>query len=418
MNTHGVGIETLQLALGITDPWVIEGVDFNAEKKRFDIYLNFPKGTKFSCPSCGTHHCNIHDTRDKEWRHLDIFQYPTYLHVRVPRIECGQCKGIIQVNVPWAREYSSFTLLFEGMVVLMAQDMQVSHVAKRVNENDTRIWRIIKHYIKKALQKLDFSNITTFCVDETSERKGHKYITIFANKVTGYVLYVCKGKDASTVGNFFTELLSHHGNPSKITQACCDMSPAFISGITEYFVNAHIIFDKFHVMQLVNKAVDEVRRIDQVKNVLLKKTRYIWLKNPENLTEKQTELLASLRTMELKTARAYQMKLNLQHFWSIPDRETAEVYLKKWYFWLTHSKLDPMINVAKTIKKHWDGIMNYIDFKITNGLMEGLNSIVQTLKRSARGYRNTDNFILMIYLRCSHLKFDLPTKFSEEAYFY
>jgi transposase len=409
MNTHGVGIETLQLALGITDPWVIEGVDFNAEKKRFDIYLNFQKGTKFTCPSCGTHHCNIHDTRDKEWRHLDIFQYPTYLHVRVPRIECGQCKGIIQVNVPWAREYSSFTLLFEGMVVLMAQDMQVSHVAKRVNENDTRIWRIIKHYIKKALQKLDFSNITTFCVDETSERKGHKYITIFANKVTGYVLYVCKGKDASTVGNFFTELLSHHGNPSKITQACCDMSPAFISGITEYFVNAHIIFDKFHVMQLVNKTVDEVRRIDQVKNVLLKKTRYIWLKNPENLTEKQTELLASLRTMELKTARAYQMKLNLQHFWSIPDRETAEVYLKKWYFWLTHSKLDPMINVAKTIKKHWDGIMNYIDFKITNGLMEGLNSIVQTLKRSARGYRNTDNFILMIYLRCSHLKFDLPT---------
>ena len=409
MNTHGVGIETLQLALGITDPWVIEGVDFNAEKKRFDIYLNFPKGTKFTCPSCGTHHCNIHDTRDKEWRHLDIFQYPTYLHVRVPRIECGQCKGIIQVNVPWAREYSSFTLLFEGMVVLMAQDMQVSHVAKRVNENDTRIWRIIKHYIKKALQKLDFSNITTFCVDETSERKGHKYITIFANKVTGYVLYVCKGKDASTVGNFFTELLSHHGNPSKITQACCDMSPAFISGITEYFVNAHIIFDKFHVMQLVNKAVDEVRRIDQVKNVLLKKTRYIWLKNPENLTEKQTKLLASLRTMELKTGRAYQMKLNLQHFWSIPDRETAEVYLNKWYFWLTHSKLDPMINVAKTIKKHWDGIMNYIDFKITNGLMEGLNSIVQTLKRSARGYRNTDNFILMIYLRCSNLKFDLPT---------
>ncbi len=409
MNTHGVGIETLQLALGITDPWVIEGVDFNAEKKRFDIYLNFPKGTKFTCPSCGTHHCNIHDTRDKEWRHLDIFQYPTYLHVRVPRIECEQCKGIIQVNVPWAREYSSFTLLFESMVILMTQDMQVSHVAKRVNENDTRIWRIIKHYIKKALQKLDFSSITTFCVDETSERKGHKYITIFANKVTGYVLYVCKGKDASTVGNFFTELLSHHGNPSKITQACCDMSPAFISGITEYFVNAHIIFDKFHVMQLVNKAVDEVRRIDQVKNVLLKKTRYIWLKNPENLTEKQTQLLASLRTMELKTARAYQMKLNLQHFWSIPDRETAEVYLNKWYFWLTHSKLDPMINVAKTIKKHWDGILNYIDFKITNGLMEGLNSIVQTLKRSARGYRNTDNFILMIYLRCSHLKFDLPT---------
>ena len=291
----------------------------------------------------------------------------------------------------------------------MAQDMQVSHVAKRVNENDTRLWRIIKHYIKIARKNLDFSNITAICVDETSERKGHKYITIFADKVTGYVLYVCKGKDASTIGKFFTELLSHHGNPWKITQACCDMSAAFIAGITEYFENAQIIFDKFHVMQLTNEAVDEVRRNEQVKNILLKKSRYVWLKNPENLTKTQIELLGSLRAMDLKTGRAYQMKLNLQHFWSIPDRETAEAYLKKWYFWLTHSRLAPMIKLAKTIKKHWGGIMNYFDFKVTNGLMEGLNSIVQTLKRSARGYRNTDNFIVMIYLRCSHLKFDLPT---------
>jgi len=409
MNVHGIDIKTLQLALGIVNPWIVEGIEFNAENKRFDIYLNFNKGTKFTCPSCGEEHCDVHDTRDKEWRHLDIFQYPTYLHVRVPRIECPQCNCIIQVDVPWARKYSSFTHFFETMIVLMAQDMQVSHVAKRVNENDTRLWRIIKHYIKIARKNLNFSNLTAICVDETSERKGHKYITIFADKVTGYVLYVCKGKDASTIGKFFTELLSHHGNPRKITQACCDMSAAFIAGITEYLENAQIIFDKFHVMQLTNEAVDEVRRNEQVKNTLLKKSRYIWLKNPQNLTKNQIELLGSLRAMDLKTGRAYQMKLNLQHFWSIPDRETAEAYLKKWYFWLTHSRLAPMIKLAKTIKKHWGGIMNYFDFKVTNGLMEGLNSIVQTLKRSARGYRNTDNFIVMIYLRCSHLKFDLPT---------
>jgi len=409
MNHHGIDIEILQRALGILDPWIIEGVEFDEENKRFDIFLDFQKGAKFNCPSCGTEHCNIHDTRDKEWRHLDIFQYSTYLHLRTPRIECPQCNSVLQVDVPWARKFSSFTYLFESMVVLMAQDTQVSHVAKRVKENDTRIWRIIKYYIKKARKKLDFSNITAICLDETSEKKGHKYITIFADKVTGHVLYVCRGKDANTVGKFFIELLSHHGNPWKITQACCDMSAAFISGITEYLENAQIIFDKFHVTQLANKAVDEVRRLDQVKNTLLKKSRYIWLKNPENLTENQKKQLASLRSMDLKTARAYQMKLNLQHFWTIPDQETAQAYLKKWYFWLTHSRLEPMIKLAKTIKKHWDGIMNYFDFKVTNGLMEGLNSIVQTLKRSARGYRNTDNFILMIYLRCSHLKFDLPT---------
>ena len=409
MSFHGIDIKTLQQVLGVTDPWIIEGIAFSAENNRFDIYINFNKGTKFPCPSCGAEHCDVHDSRDKEWRHLDIFQYPAYIHVRAPRIECPECNCVILVDVPWARKFSSFTYHFESMIVLMAQDMQVSHVAKRVNENDTRLWRILKYYIKKAHKNLNLSNITAICMDETSEKKGHNYITIFADKVTGYVLYVCKGKDASTVGKFFTELLAHHGNPWKITQTCCDMSPAFIKGITEYLENAQIIFDKFHVIKLVNEAVDEVRRGDQVKNALLKNSRYIWLKNPENLTKKQIEQLESLRSMDLKTSRAYQMKLNLQHFYSISDRETAEAYLKKWYFWLTHSRLEPMIRLAKTIKKHWNGIINYFDFKVTNGLMEGLNSVVQTLKRSARGYRNTDNFILMIYLRLSHLIFDIPT---------
>jgi transposase len=146
-------------------------------------------------------------------------------------------------------------------------------------------------------------------------------------------------------------------------------------------------------MQLVNKAIDEVRRVEQKENSILKKTRYIWLKSINKLTDKQSQALYSLRSLNLKTARAYQMKLNLQEIWKIQDRDEAHLFLKKWYFWLTHSRLAPMISLAKTIRNHWEGKLNYFECRFTNALMEGLNSVVQSLKRSARGYKNTDNFI-------------------------
>ncbi len=144
-------------------------------------------------------------------------------------------------------------------------------------------------------------------------------------------------------------------------------------------------------------------------NQCLKNTRYLWLKNPDNLTEKQKITLGSLKDMNLKTVRAYNLKLSLQIFWSIEERGVAEQYLKRWYFWATHSRLQPMIDAAKTIKRHWNGILNYFDSRITNGILEGINSVVQLLKRSARGYRNIQNFMTMIYLRLGHLDFQLPT---------
>ncbi|MGB7000446.1 MAG: transposase, partial [Halobacteriota archaeon] len=189
----------------------------------------------------------------------------------------------------------------------------------------------------------------------------------------------------------------------------CDMSPAFIGGIETEFPNASITFDKFHILKIVNEGIDMVRREEQAINKVLKKTRYIWLKNPVNLTKEQNKTLGALKDMNLKTIRAYNLKLSLQMFWDIQERGIAEQYLKKWYFWATHSRLKPMIKAAKTIKYHWDGVLNYFDSKITNGILEGTNSVVQLLKRSARGYRNIPNFITMIYLRLGHLKFQLPT---------
>jgi transposase len=161
-------------------------------------------------------------------------------------------------------------------------------------------------------------------------------------------------------------------------------------------------------MKAMNEGVNEVR-IQAQKNKKLKNTKFIWLTNEENLTEKQRESLLEFHNQKLETLRAYDIKESLRKFWECKSREEAEHYLKKWYFWATHSRLEAVIEVAKTIKKHWDGILNYFDSRITNGILEGINSIVQLIKRNARGYRNSQYFIIMIYLKIGKLYFKLPT---------
>lgn len=400
--------ELFRSALHLTAPWIISLLKFNEGERRLDIWIDFPEGSKFPCPICNTLDCPVYDTNKRTWRHLDFFEHQTYLHARIPRIKCPHC-NVHQVNVPWARENSGFTLLMEAMFVLFAQTMQISQIAKKFGLRDKQIWRVIEHYVKDAIEKSDLSEVTSVGVDETSRRKGHEYITVFANLDTGRIIHICKGKDSSTLITFADSLKSHKGTLEQISDFCCDMSPAFIKGITETFPKSSIIFDKFHVMKLVNEALDEVRRLEQTLNGFLKKTRMIWLKNPSSLTEKQKETLGTLKDMNIKTVRAYNLKLSLQGLWGMQDIESANAYFKKWYFWATHSRIHPMVKVAKTIKNHWNGIINYFNNRFTNGLLEGLNSLIQALKANARGYRNDDNFMTMIYLRLGQLKFDLPT---------
>jgi transposase len=400
--------DLFQLALNVQDPWFIDRIEFIPEEKRLDIWIDFFTGSEFVCPVCGISGCKAYDTSEKTWRHLDFFQHKCYLHCRVPRVECEDC-GIHQAKVPWSRKGSGFTLLMDGLIILMAQKMPVSHIADLLKEHDTRIWRVIEHYVDEARKEEDFSNISSVGIDETSCKKGHHYISVVADLNTSKVIFLTKGKDSSVVDRFKSDFSEHHGVPANIDKTCCDMSPAFINGIEEHFPNAEITFDKFHIMKIVNEALDQVRRNEQSGNALLKKTRYIWLKNPFRLTQKQLKRLGNLKQMNLKTVRAYNIKLSLQTFWAIEGREAAEKYLKKWYFWVTHSRLGPMIEAAKTIKRHWKGVMNFIESKVTNGVLEGLNSSIQALKRSARGYRNTKNFMTMVYLRLGQLRFNIPT---------
>jgi transposase len=191
------------------------------------------------------------------------------------------------VAVPWAREGSGFTLLFEAFVMTLAKEMPVNAIARLVGEPDTRIRRILNYYADQARRGHDYSQAQELGIDETSGKRGHNYITVFVDLRESKALLVTEGKDAGTLGTFTEDLRRHNGHPCRIREVCCDMSPAFISGVEETFPQAPLTFDKFHVMKIINQAVDEVRRQEPPACAELKRSRYIWLKNQDNLTRKE-----------------------------------------------------------------------------------------------------------------------------------
>jgi len=361
-----------QAAMGLTPPWQVVSVNFDMQKKRLDIQIDFPKGSVFRCPVCSQTGCKAYDTEMKSWRHLNFFQHETYLTARVPRVDCPNC-GPKTVEIPWARSGSGFTLFFEAMIMALVQEMPVKAVGRLIGEHDTRLWRVLSHYVDNARDELDLSQVSRVGVDETSNKKGHDYISVFVDLGIPKVIFATEGKDSETVENFVCDLTSHNGDPGQITDVCCDMSPAFINGIEEHLPGAQITFDKFHITKIINHAVDEVRRQEQKDRPELKKSRYIWLKNQGNLTKNQTARLEDLvvKKLNLKTARAYHIRINFQELWNQAPGE-AETFLKKWYFWATHSRLEPIIDAAKTVKRHWNGILRWFSSRINNGILEGI----------------------------------------------
>ena len=397
-------VDLFAQALGLEKPWYVERSAFDPEEKRLDLTIDFEPGGTFSCPECGRSGCKAWDTSEKRWRHLNFFQHEAYLTVRTPRVKCPE-HGVKLVEVPWARHGSGFTLLFEAFILALAKDMPVNAVARLVGEHDTRIWRVLHHYVETARAEADFSGVCRVGVDETSSKRGHNYISVFADLDDRRVLFATEGRSASALRAFRADLEAHAGAPEWIRELCMDMSPAYLKGARKHFPWAEITFDKFHVMKLLNEAVDEVRRAEQKERPELKRTRYIWLKNPAHLRRKQAERLEELRVtkLALKTARAYQIKLAFQEFWTLPGA-LAERFLKRWYFWATHSRLGPVIRAAKTIKRHWDGVLRWFSSRVSNGILEGINSLIQAAKAKARGYRSTRNLITMVYLLAGKLE--------------
>jgi transposase len=395
--------ELFKTALGLQPPWEVASLDFDLSKRRLDIRVDFQKGSSFPCPVCGMQ-SKAHDTEERTWRHLDFFQHAAYLTARVPRCNCDE-HGIKTVDVPWARKGSGFTLMFEGLIMILVREMTVNAIARLVGEHDTRIWRVLKHHVDVARAKQDFSKVQTIAVDEKSYRRGHRYVTFVMDLKLRRLLFGTVGRDGDTLAAFVEDLKQHGGEAGQIQDVCSDLSPGFIKGIREHLPKAEITFDRFHLMKLMNEALDAVRREESPSTPGLKKTRYDWLKNPGDLTQSQKKRLKGLKSMNLQTVEAYQLKLLFQDFFEQTNPRAAKVFLVDWCTLAHASGLAPLTKLATTFQAHAKGILNWWRARISNGLIEGMNSLIQAAIAKARGYRNPENLITMAYLIAGKLSF-------------
>jgi transposase len=404
--------------LGLGLNW--EVIESRFERESGTVFLEIRETPQLwelvRCPQDGSLVFCYDHTEVLAWRHLNVFQHRCEITCRLPRGQCRHCGHVLRVRPPWEGLSTHFTKEFEAFALLLMREMPMSKVGEVVGETDTRLWRMLFRQVDAAYAEADFSNVCCVGVDELSVRKGHEYISVFADLVRKRVLFATEGRDHSVWLDFVAALEKHNGHRHSITQASMDMSQAYQNGVAENCRNAQVVFDKFHVIAHANKAVDEVRRAEVRlggKGVweALYKSQWLWRKNPENLTENEQTRLAKIDQKNLRTAKAYQMRLVLQDIYRSPEATTARRRFGVWCRWVRwvarqqpKNLLRAMVRVAEMVEKHLAGILAHWKWGVTNVFLEGLNSVFSATKRKARGYRSTTHLITMLYLVAGKLR--------------
>ena len=396
----------LALGLGVTPPWRLVGQRLDTSKQPHELHLEVAadRGSLFPCPVCGKP-CKAHDFAEFTWRHLNFFQHHCYITAKVPRTDCPE-HGVLRITVPWAREGSRFTLLFEQAALMLVREMPVLAAARIIEITDQRLWRIVTHYVGKAVERLDLSKLAAVGLDETAAKRGQNYLTVFIDIDRGDkpVVFVTPGRGKETVARFKAFLTEHGGSPGRIAEVVWDMSGAFIAAIAENFETATVTVDWFHVVQLFTKAVDEVRRAEVKRSKLPKALRWAVLKRADGrLTEAQVTALAELEASDLFTAVAWRIKEKLR--WV---RQAQSIQAARWRItnFLRHASelldpdpiLDPVRRALATVEAHSTRILQRWTSSHSNARLEGLNGLFQAARARARGYRNVTTFATIIYL--------------------
>jgi len=381
----------LALGLGVTPPWRLVGQRLDTSKQPHELHLEVAadRGSLFPCPVCGKP-CKAHDFAEFTWRHLNFFQHHCYITAKVPRTDCPE-HGVLRITVPWAREGSRFTLLFEQAALMLVREMPVLAAARIIEITDQRLWRIVTHYVGKAVERLDLSKLAAVGLDETAAKRGQNYVTVFIDIDRGDkpVVFVTPGRGKETVARFKAFLTEHGGSPGRIAEVVCDMSGAFIAAIGENFETATVTVDWFHVVQLFTKAVDEVRRAEVKRSKLPKALRWAVLKRADGrLTEAQVTALAELEASDLFTAVAWRIKEKLR--WV---RQAQSIQAARWRItnFLRHASelldpdpiLDPVRRALATVETQSTRILQRWTSSHSNARLEGLNGLFPAARAHA-----------------------------------
>ena len=392
-------------ALGVSEPWFVDGVEFNEKERRLTVRIDFRRGSRFAHDGDGGAH-PVYDTQIKRYQHLNFFQHECHLEVRVPRVQLSD-KRVALVTPPWSGRLSGFTLLFEALILAMCQDMTFAAVARLTGVSWHRVHAICKRYVELALDQADLSELHHVAIDETSRARGHDYVTAVADTEQRRLVFLAEGRKASTIRQFADHLVQHGGDPAAITRASIDMSAAFIKGVKENLPNAELTFDKFHVIALASRAVDETRRLEQRLDPSLKGLRWTLLKNRHSLTPAQRADLDALVTQvaSKRTARAWTYREHLREILNRKQINVALAMLHQWCTNVNRSKVEPMKAVARTIREHEHAVAAWARTRQTNGFLEALNGLFQAAKRKARGYKRFDTIRIAFFLVGGKLDF-------------
>ena len=398
-------------SLRLEDPWYIIGAEFNEEEPAIHIHVGVDKTAALCCPVCGAPTKRYgYEPKERVWRHADCLFYPCYVHCKRPRVLCDKC-GTVQVNAPFERKNSRFTLLFEGYAMLLLQDVPRARASRLLRCDEKSLAAILTYWVHDAVNRMDLSDTCSIAMDETSFRRGHKYVTVAINEVRRRVFDVEPGRDKTAVKNVGKKLERNGGNTKSVNSVTSDMSASYLSAVREVFPNAKQTIDKFHVKQVLLKALDTVRKDEQKESGRKKELflcRKLFMVPQGRMTDKQRTMVAELSKQYKKTGRAFRIVQSLDDFYASTSMVEAQERLDKLCSWMRRCRLKPMKDAALTLRNHSKEILNYFHTRLTNAICEGINAMIQAAKRKARGFHTFEGYAAMIYLVAGKLKLDTP----------
>lgn len=375
--------------------------------QRINVWAEHAENARWACPKCKTKLALYDHAEERRWRHLDSCQFQTFLHARIPRIDCPT-HGVRQVDVPWAEARSRFTAMFERFAIDVLLETNVMGATELLRVSWDEAWGLMERAVKRGQNRKRRRVIAYVGVDEKAVAKGQRYMTLVNDLERATVEYIADERTRDSLDGYFKTLKPRQ--LEGIEAVAMDMWEPFILSVKANVPAAEkkIVFDKFHIVQHMTNAVDLVRRTEnralrEAGDNSLVGSKYVWLYGFENLPEKHQDRFDTLAALNLKTGRAWALKESLRSLWKNPNRAWAEDHWSSWNSWATRCRLKPVIAVAGMIRRHLANVMTYFRHRITNAVAEGINSKIQGIKKRAYGFRNKANFKTAIYFHCGGL---------------
>jgi transposase len=393
--------------LGLEEPWYVEDVEVVGAESEIRVRLQRREGAELRCPECAEQVPGYDQADERRWRHLDTCQFRTVLTARIPRVECPE-HGIRQIRVPWAEDRSRFTAMFEAFAIRLLREMTPRAVSRLIGISWDQAEGILDRAVRRGLARRVDEPVRYLGIDETSFQKRHEYVTVVSDLQRGRVLWVGDARTKATLAGYYCGL-----GPDQlagIQEVVMDMWEPYIRATLDAVPDAStkIVIDRYHVAHLLSEGVDRVRRAEHAQlrsqgDGRLKGTRYLWIKGPAKRRLSEDLWIRTLTRSGLRVGRAWALKEAATQLWEYRYRAWALKHFRRWYYWATHSRLPPMIRVARTMRRYLPWILNYLRNHTTNALAEAINAKIQQIKYQARGYRNRDNFRRAILFHCGDL---------------